>query len=114
MAEKVEKPEVLRKSKLDEKEAYVLAVYPKGGNRVLYDISTESFLPLRQSTVIVSSTSAIKIPVSQRYYDYRDVDGVKIPFRLVNNNPGLGDLITTIKKIKNNVRIPDKKFYPKK
>lgn len=79
-------------SKVGDEEVYVLVLEPEKGNKDTIYISTKTFLPLKLESVISSSTSGIDIPYSQAMSDYREIDGVKIPFRVVNSNIANGTL----------------------
>jgi hypothetical protein len=106
--------EVKGKEKVGDEEAYVVVLHPEKASDYTLFISTKSFLPLQKSSVIVSSTSSIKLPVTQIFSDYRDVDGVMIPFKTVAASPAMGSVVTYIREVKNNVPIDDKTFRPKK
>lgn len=93
-------------------EAYKVVFKPEKGNDVTYFISTKTFLPLKRNSVIVSSTSQQKIPSSLTYADYREIDGVMIPFKSTATNPGMGDIVIYVKDVKHNVKIDDKRFKP--
>jgi outer membrane lipoprotein-sorting protein len=54
------------------------------------------------------------MPYTVTFSDYRDVDGIKLPFRTVNSNASQGDIVMTIRTVKHNVAIDDKLFAPKK
>lgn len=110
LKERAEKIEVLGKDKFEEKDVWILAITPKGGSRVIFRIDAESYLPLKRSGVVVSSTSSVEQTVSDTYSDYRKVDGIMIPFTTVSNNPNMGDIISTVRKIKHNKKISDSKF----
>ncbi|MGI8668440.1 MAG: hypothetical protein ACR2J3_01180 [Aridibacter sp.] len=73
-------------------------------------ISTKIFLPLRNISLVVSSTSWQKIPIVENLCDYREVDGFMIPFKTSSTNPAMGEIITTIKEVKHNIKISDDKF----
>jgi len=108
----LKKSEVKAVEKVGDEEAYVVAFQPEKASEVTYYISTKTFLPLKKLTVVVSSTSSQKIPVSETYADYRAVDGVMIPFKTTAINPGMGDVVIYVKDVKHNVSIEDKMFKP--
>jgi hypothetical protein len=70
-------------------------------------ISTKSFLLLRRDSVIVSETAGIELPQTQSFSDYRNVDGVMIPFKSVSNNIAQGETVLRITDVKWDVDIPD-------
>lgn len=111
--EKYEKVDIARKDKVGEADAYVVSIKPKTANAFTIYVSTKTFLPLRRIYLAISSTSPQKIPISDVYSDYRNIDGIMIPFKIVTTNPGMGDIITTVKEVKQNVKIPDNTFEKK-
>ena len=54
------------------------------------------------------------IPYSTTYSDYRDVDGVKVPFKTVSTSVANGRVVTVIKDVKHNTAIDDKTFKSRK
>lgn len=104
------KAEITGTQKVGDEEAYVVKIKPEKANAVTYFISTKTFLPVKQTSVIVSSTSAQKTPYSSIMSDYRKVDGVMIPFKTVSENPGMGETVIYVKSVKHNVKIDDQKF----
>jgi CubicO group peptidase (beta-lactamase class C family) len=105
--------EVKGTEKLSDEEVYVVVIRPEKASEYTYYISTKTFLPLKRSGVIVSSTSSQKLPVSQTFSDYRVIDGVMIPYKTVLSSPSMGDVVTYVKEVKNNVAIDAAKFKPK-
>lgn len=105
--------EVKKIEKLGDEEVYVVVIRPEKASEYIYYISTKTFLPLKRAGVVVSSTSAQKLPVSTIFSDYRAVDGVMIPYKTVSSSPSMGDVVTYVKEIKNNVPLDDVKFKPK-
>ncbi|MDH3492302.1 MAG: beta-lactamase family protein, partial [Acidobacteriota bacterium] len=95
------------KTKNEGQTVYTLTLHPKEASRVVYYISADTFLPVKRLSVVVSSSSSVQIPVSESYSDYRRKDGTMIPFKIIGNSPTMGDIITTIRKLKHNVRIKD-------
>ncbi len=106
----LKKAEIIKKDKIGEEEVYILSLEPKNASRVIMYVSAKTFLPLRKISIIVSSTSSLKIPITENFSDYKNVDGVMIPFTTATENPGMGEVVTTITEIKHNIEIPDSKF----
>jgi hypothetical protein len=65
---------------------------------------------LRRDSVVVSETSGIELPQTETFSDYRNVDGVMIPFRMVSNNIANGDIVLKVVDIKFDIEIPDTVF----
>lgn len=106
------KAEITGTQKIGDEETYVVKIKPEKAGAITYFISTKTFLPVKQNSILVSSTSSQKIPYSTTMSDYRKVDGVMIPFKTVSDNPGSGETIVYVKSVKHNVKIDDKKFKP--
>lgn len=101
-------------AKVGGEEAYVVSFEPEKASAFKEYYSTTTYLLLKREGVISSSTSSQQIPYSVLYSDYRDVDGIKMPFKTVSNNIGNGNIVTTIKTVKHNVPVDDKLFAPRK
>jgi hypothetical protein len=69
------------KEKVGDKDAFVLSVTPASGSASRVWIDAESYLPLKASTTVDTPETG---PLEQitEFSDYRDVDGVKVPFKL--------------------------------
>jgi CubicO group peptidase (beta-lactamase class C family) len=105
--------EVKGTEKVGDEDAYIVVVHYDKASDVTHYISTRSFLPLKITTIVASSTSTQKTPNTQVFSDYRMVDGVMTAFKSVTDSPGMGTIVTYVKEIKNNVTIPDTVFKPK-
>ncbi len=108
------KVEVTGKAKVAGEDAYIVTFEPKAGTPFRQFYSTTSFLLLKHEGSISSSTNSQVVPFTITYSDYRDIDGIKLAYKMVNNNPGNGDIVTTITSFKHNVEIKDSMFKPKK
>ena len=106
--------EVKGTEKVGDEECYVVEFTPEKGTKVIQLYSTKTYLLMKQRGVLPSSTSDNSQPYSVVFSDYREVDGIKLPFKTVNTNPGMGDIVSVIKSYKHNVAIDDKMFAPKK
>lgn len=107
------KAEIQRVAKCGDEECYAVAFEPEKGTKFTEYYSTKSFLLLKREGVQPSSTSSIEIPYTVTYSDYRDVDGVKLPFKTINASITNGNIVTTIKTVKHNIPIDDKIFRPR-
>lgn len=101
---------VKRISKAGDEDAYVLEKRSDKGTPVIDYISTKTFLLLRRDSVIVSETAGIELPQTQSFSDYRNVDGVMIPFKSVSNNIAQGEIVLRIMDVKWDVDIADSVF----
>jgi CubicO group peptidase (beta-lactamase class C family) len=99
--------------KVGDEECYVVEFTPEKGTKMTELYSTKSFLLLKRRGVVASSTSEQSLPYSVTFSDYRDVDGIKLPFKSVSTSPSMGDIINIVKSIKHNDSIDDKTFAPR-
>lgn len=97
----------------DSEECYVVAFEPEKGSKFTEFYSTTTFMLKQRNGVITSSTSSVEIPYSVKFEDYRDVDGLKLPFKQIVTNPAQGEITTVVKSIKHNVPIEDSLFKSK-
>jgi hypothetical protein len=103
------KARVVGKDKIGDREVYLMrAVNLEGNNERLY-FDTQSGLLLR--SVSVERTNIVPIPEQIDFDDYRDVDGVKLPFtiQVYNIDPSAG-ATRKFAEIKHNVPVDDAKF----
>lgn len=100
--------------KVGDEECYVVDFTPEKGTKVTEFYSTKTFLLLKRRGVVASSTSEISQPYTITYSDYREVDGIKLPFKTVNTTDGMGNIVSNVKSVKHNVPIDDKTFAPRK
>nr|AUN37305.1 beta-lactamase [uncultured bacterium] len=88
--------------KVGDEEAYKVVLKSEKASDVTLYVSTKSFLPLKRSN---AQTSLI-------YADYREVDGVILPYKWTLSDQDWGDLVISVKEIKHNVKIDDAVFKP--
>jgi hypothetical protein len=101
---------VKRMGKVGGEDVYILEKRSEKGTPVLDYISTKSFLVLRRDSVVVSETAGFELPQTQSFSDYRNVDGVMVPFKTVANSLVQGDVVTRITDVKWDIDIPDNAF----
>ncbi|CAN5597776.1 hypothetical protein BH10ACI1_BH10ACI1_00270 [soil metagenome] len=108
----VKKVEVMGTDKVGDEDVYKVVFRPENASEFTYFISQRSFLPLKKTSLVVSSTSSQSLPVTQTFSDYRAVDGVMLAFKTLMINPSMGDVVMYVKEVKQNVKIDDKMFKP--
>lgn len=101
---------VKRLAKVGDEDAYVVEKQSEKGTLVTDYISTKSFLVLRRDSLIVNETVGIELPQTQMFSDYRNVDGVMVPFHSTSSNVANGDIIMRVLDVKFDVGIPDSVF----
>jgi hypothetical protein len=102
---------VKRMGKVGDEDVYIVEKRREKGTPVTDYISTKTFFVLRRDSLIVSETSGLELPQTQWFSDYRNVDGVMIPFKLTSNNITNGDIVLRVTDIKFDVDIPDALFH---
>lgn len=98
--------------KIGDEEAYAVEKIPEGGLPVIDYISAKSFLVLRRETQRTMGAGNLMIPTVENFSDYKLVDGVMMPFKVVSYNPAQGNIIAVVKSIRFNVEIPKSVFRP--
>lgn len=102
-----EKVELMGTEKVGEQQAYVIRLTPRVGKPITRYYDTQTFLLLRSDSVQEGPQGTI--PVETYFSDYRQVDGVKVPFQ-VTQKTSIGDGVVKLTEVKNNVEIDDAKF----
>jgi hypothetical protein len=97
--------------KVGDEDVYIIEKQREKGTKVTDYISTKSFLVLRRDSLVVSETSGIELPQTESFSDYRNVDGVMVPFKMVSNNIANGDIVLRVTDVKFDVDIPDTVFH---
>jgi CubicO group peptidase (beta-lactamase class C family) len=108
------KIEVTGTAKVGDEDAYIVSFESEKGTAFKEYYSTKTFLLLKREGVVPSSTSQAQLPYTTTYSNYRDVDGVKFPFKTVSVTPSNGTVVTTLKSVKNNAPVDDKIFTARK
>lgn len=103
--------EVLPKEQVAGRDATVLVATPKTGPSMKLYFDPESGLLVR-SVVRLNVPDQGEIEQVSEPTDYRVVDGVKVPHKIVNTSPGQTVTIT-ITKVENNVALDDAIFVSK-
>lgn len=109
-----QKVEILGTEKVGDEECYVVELTPAKGTKVTELYSTRTFLLLKRRGVIPSGTREISLPYSMTFSDYREVNGIKLPFRIVNSTPSMGEVVSVLKSVQHNVPINDRIFAPRR
>jgi len=91
------------KEKVGDRDAYALSITPARGSVTRVFVDAETYLPLR-TIVNVEIPQAGMVEQTTDVSDYRVVDGVKLPFRLVNTS-SVQSFTVTVTKIEHNVKI---------
>jgi outer membrane lipoprotein-sorting protein len=96
-------------SRIGYREVYVIDCQPATGTVDRVYIDAKTYLPARMNSVVTLGT--ISAPVEIYLDDWREVDGIKIPFIMTQRFPRL-TLSFTVTEVKHNVPIDAKLFEP--
>ena len=102
---------IKRIAKVGDEDVYVLEKRPEKGTLVTDYVSTKTFLVLKRDSIVVNETAGFEIPQTQTFSDYRNVDGVMIPFKTASSNIANGDVVMRVVDVKYDVTIPDTVFH---
>jgi len=101
------KVELASKEKVGGREAYKVVMSPASGKPVTRYFDAETFLLAGQATKRATPEGVVE--VRAEYFDYREVDGVKVPFGVKELTPGQ-EVIVKLAELKNNLEIEDARF----
>jgi outer membrane lipoprotein-sorting protein len=99
------------KETVNGRSAIVLLLTPKTGSPSRLFLDAETYLPLR-SIITVESPETGEFEQVSDLSDYRTVDGIKIPFKIVNTS-AVQNLTIKLDKVEHNVAIDDAMFAVK-
>jgi len=105
------KAEVLAREKVDGKDAIVVQFTPKAGStsRVYFDPDT--YLVMKSVAKVISAQMG-EFEQTVTPSDFRVVDGVKVPFQVVNTSP-VQSLTVKLTKVEHNLPLDDAMFVRK-
>jgi hypothetical protein len=103
------KLELLGREKADDRDAYALRLTPKAGPSSRMFIDAETYLIVK--TVVTINVPQIGGDIEQTVVvsDYRDVDGVKVPYQIRSTNQ-LQTVSMTATKVEQNTSVDDGMF----
>jgi outer membrane lipoprotein-sorting protein len=96
------------KEKVGERDAYVLILKPRSGSPARQFIDTETYLPIKL-VVKVDLPQVGELEQVSELSDYREVDGVKIPFK-VKVASSIQNFTIAVTKVEHNTKIDDALF----
>lgn len=95
--------EITGTKKVGDEECYVVKKTPVAGNAITDYVSTQTFLVMRRDSLQTSSTSEVTLPVTETFSDYRTIDGVRVPFKIVTEQPSIGTIVMRVTEARANV-----------
>ena len=97
------------REKVGGKDAYVLRMTPKAGPPVRVFIDAESFMLVKTALTLNVPQLGGDIEQVVEFSDFRDVDGIKVPYITKSSNPAQ-TVTATMKSIAHNTEIDDASF----
>jgi len=96
------------KEKDGTRDAFVLTFEPSTGPTVRQYIDAETYMPLK-AVIKLTLPQVGEVEQTARSLDYRDVDGMKVPFKLEVSS-AIQSFTIVISKVEHNVPVDDKLF----
>jgi hypothetical protein len=96
------------KDKVGDRDAYVILFDPASGSEVRNFIDAETFLPIKV-VIKVDLPQIGEIEQSNDLLDYREVDGIRVPFR-VRASSSVQNYTITLDKVQHNVTVDEALF----
>ena len=97
------------KEKVGDGEAYVLVFEPAKGSTIRQFIDAQTMLPVRFSLTVNVPQVGADVEQTTTLEDYREVDGIKVPYKLTSSS-SVQSFTVTLDKIAHNVEVDEKLF----
>lgn len=107
LAELYPKMELKGTEKVGENDAYIIVGTPVGSPPETFYFDTKSGFLVQQDVTVISPDG--KIPMKTFFDDVREIDGVKVPFKIRSVLPEY-EIYLTMTEVKHNVAIEAEKF----
>ena len=97
------------REKVGTRDAYVIQLTPKVGPGVRAFFDAENFMLVK--TIITINVPQLGGPIDQvvEFSDFRDVDGIKLPYLTKSSNP-VQTIVATVTEVKHDTDIDDGSF----
>jgi hypothetical protein len=99
---------VAGKEKVGDRDAIILSFTPSSGPASRTWIDADTYLPLKTSTTVDTPETGPLEQISE-FSDYREVDGVKVPF-LVKSTTAVQSFVVTVTKVEHNTTVDPAMF----
>lgn len=97
------------KEKLGTGEAYVLIFEPATGSTIRQFIDAQTMMPVRFSLTVNVPQVGADVEQTTTLEDYREVDGIKMPFKLTSSS-SLQSFTVALDKVAHNIEVDEKLF----
>ena len=96
--------ELAGKEKVGDRDAYVLIGKPKTGPSVRYYIDAETYLPVKTVIKVMVPQLGTELEQTTETSDFKDVDAVKVPFR-IRTTTSIQTVVVTVNQVEHNKQI---------
>ena len=97
------------KEKVGDKDAFVVTFDPTSGSEIRQFFDAETFLPIKSVVTVNVPQLGQDVEQTTEFLDYRDVDGVKMPFRL-RISSSIQTFTINVTKIEHNAKLDESMF----
>lgn len=97
------------KETLADGEAFVLVFEPTSGSTVRQFIDAETYLPIKSVATVNVPQLGQDVEQTTEFSDYREQDGIKIPFRITSSS-SIQSFVVVVDKVEHNVAVDEKLF----
>ena len=104
------KVDLAGKQQVGDRDAYALTITPTKGPVTHVFIDAQSYLPVK-SIITADLPDVGSVEQTTEFSDYREVDGVKVPFKLKGSS-AIQNFTVTVTKVTHNVK-PDPAMFVK-
>src|SRR5262249_10127089 len=101
--------ELVGKEKACNRDAYVLIVKPKAGPVVRQYIDAETYLPIKNVVKVMVPQLGTEVEQTTEISDFRDVDGVKVPFQ-IKTTSSIQTVLVNANQVEHNTPIDQSLF----
>jgi predicted thioesterase len=97
------------KEKVGDREAYVIVFEPAQGSAVRQYVDAATFMPVRFVIKAMVPQLGTEVEQTTDLSDYRDVDGIKVPFKMSASSP-VQSMTVVLSKVEHNGAVDEKQF----
>jgi outer membrane lipoprotein-sorting protein len=97
------------KEKVGERDAYLVVFEPTSGSTIRQFIDAETHMPIKMVMNIEIPQLGQEVEQTTEFLDFRDVDGVKLPFRLLSSS-SVQNFTINLDRVEHNVEVDQTLF----
>ena len=91
------------------KDAYIVVFDPTSGSEIRNYIDAETFMPIKSVMKVDIPQLGQEVEQTTEFFDYKDVDGVKVPFR-IRTSSTVQTITVTFTSVEHNVKVDNAMF----